>query len=140
MLREVHANLTTGQWDVNHSEGPSKFVGDTNGTKELFSYSLPCPIFASEHTSVSGGANLSVAGRINGTLSYGVVAAGVFGIHDPNVTEFSLFVDLDADIQGMMDVGVNLTVRTAVAMRYPIQPLTNCVCVCFVLLCGCRER
>ncbi|KAM5537467.1 hypothetical protein V8D89_008794 [Ganoderma adspersum] len=108
-LREVHANLTTGQWDVNHSEGPTKFVGDTNGTKELFSYSLPCPIFASDHTSASGGANFGVAGRMNGTMSYGVVAAGVFGIHDPNVTEFSLFVDLDADIQGMLDIGANLT-------------------------------
>ncbi len=62
---------------------------------------------------MSGGADLSVAGRMNGTMSYGVVAAGVFGVHDPNVTEFSLFVDLDADIQGMLDIGVNLTVRTA---------------------------
>ena len=101
---------------MDHSEGPNKFVGDTNGTKELFSYSLPCPIFESEHTSVSGGADLSVAGRMNGTMSYGVVAAGVFGIHDPNVTEFSLFVDLDADIQGMLDIGVNLTVRTGDAI------------------------
>ncbi|KAI1787640.1 hypothetical protein LXA43DRAFT_1064188 [Ganoderma leucocontextum] len=108
-LREVHANFATGEWDVDHSEGPDKFVGDTNGTKELFSYSLPCPIFASEHTSVSGAADLRVAGRMNGTMSYGVVAAGVFGVHDPNITEFSLFVDLDADIRGMLDIGVNLT-------------------------------
>ena len=50
---------------------------------------------------------------MNGTISYGVVTAGVFGVHDLNVTEFSLFVNLDADIQGMLDIGVNLTVRTA---------------------------
>ncbi len=53
--------------------------------------------------------DLGVKRSINGTVDYGAVVMGT--IVPPNITAFSLYVGLDATIDGTLNLDASLTVR-----------------------------
>ncbi|TFK84342.1 hypothetical protein K466DRAFT_602089 [Polyporus arcularius HHB13444] len=93
-LSEVHKNIT--------GSAPLDFEKDV----PLFDQSFSCPQNGAV-PAFDGEAKVDLKGKVDGTVNYGVAAAG--SIIPPKLDEFGLFVGLDATVTGTLGLDATLT-------------------------------
>ncbi|KAI0755057.1 hypothetical protein C8Q80DRAFT_407559 [Daedaleopsis nitida] len=110
----------TNHFDTNNTSGPKPFNVKSDNVS-LFNKTFPCPQ-TGVRPEFTGEVNVGVQGKINGTVDYAVLVAGT--IVPPNVTHFSLFLGLDAAIDGTLTLDATLTGSITTGKR-PIVPVTG---------------
>lgn len=101
--------LSTFDKDLSGSS-PLNFEGEV----PLFDQSFDCP--QNGATPAFGGrAKVDVKGKVDGTVTYGIAAAGT--VVPPHLDEFGLYVGLDTTVTGTLGLDSTVTVSTA---RYSI--------------------
>ncbi|KAI0364910.1 hypothetical protein BV20DRAFT_973864 [Pilatotrama ljubarskyi] len=101
-LAQVHANFL-GDFNKNITgSSPLNFEKDF----PLFDKQISCPQKGNV-PAFSGEVKVDLDGKVDGTVNYGVAVAG--SVIPPEISEFGLFVGLDATITGTLGLGATLT-------------------------------
>ncbi|KAI0638754.1 hypothetical protein C8Q77DRAFT_1151788 [Trametes polyzona] len=101
-LAKIHANFL-GDFNKNvTASSPLNFEKDF----PIFDKKIDCPQ-KGKVPAFSGEAKVDLEGKVDGTVNYGLAAAG--SIIPPKLDEFGLFVGLDATITGTLGLGATLT-------------------------------
>ena len=74
----------------------------------LFDQSISCPA-SGDIPAFTGEVKADVEAKLNGTVNYGIIAAGT--IVPPALSEFGLFANFDATLDGILTIDTTATVR-----------------------------
>lgn len=92
---------------------PLNFEGEV----PIFDQSFDCPQNGAV-PAFGGRAKVGVKGKVDGSVSYGVAAAGT--IVPPNLDEFGIFVGLDTTVAGTLGLDATLTVSSLYALGFAL--------------------
>ena len=86
----------------------SRLFGRRDGPDHPCYTSISCPA-AGAFPAFSGGIHVGVEGKANVAVAYGIAAAGT--IIPPWIDDFGIFANLDAQLDGILNVNANANVR-----------------------------